>query len=697
MSTVELGTVVAGRYVLERPMSEGGIGSLWRARDQHVGRTCALRLGDGAGLSATEVLQRFRAEAEVVAAIRCDNVLDIYEHGEWNGLPFLVTEHVEGEDLSALLRREGRLQPGFAYPILVQIARALVSAHNANVVHGDLKPEHVLLARAGDGVTARVFNFNLTQRARDVGVADATRLGAFLSLPYYASPEQIGRKPVDGRSDLWSLGVIAYECLTGKRPFDSSVFGDLVALIAYDPMPKLELPGLANDALDAWWKQACARAATERFESATAMLDALGHVLNLRAPDLGLVRPNAQEAPLARAVAAPPATPSGSPVGGTLRKVARHGTQIGLGVVPIANGSGPGIAPALALPAGFGAAPGSALPATRVSRHGTQIGLGLSPVPKPKASLPVPASDDAVAKALRASMPSSPGDDLLGKGLWTSVAVRPDEAELVSASAPAPRSIEPQATPQIKPASARGFEVDLLSEVEWPELPAEPRKQSHAPLATPNPQMAEPAPGSSGGGSAQAVAAEVAVTAVRAEASQAVVERAATNARGVGIAAGFGAPTPDGLGPWQGFAEPEEPAGAASPAEAPAESDAEASPASERVLEASVAGSGDEELPEVDADEGELDREATPDDTSEGVAESFVASERPAARPAGVFATQPASGLPPVLRNKVLWIVAAFLAGVVLMTLHILLPRPAADLQSGRPAPQKSPTANASP
>ena len=171
MSTVEVGMVVAERYRLERRMSEGGIGSLWRAQDLRAGYTCAVRLGDGAAGSREEILDRFRAEAEAVATIRCTHVLDVYDHGEHDELPFLVTEHVEGEDLGARLRREGRLQPSVAYDLAVQIAKALSRAHAANIVHGDLKPEHVLLVEAEGRSTAKVFNFNLTQRAREVGVA----------------------------------------------------------------------------------------------------------------------------------------------------------------------------------------------------------------------------------------------------------------------------------------------------------------------------------------------------------------------------------------------------------------------------------------------------------------------------------------------------------------------------------------------
>ena len=254
---------------------------MWLARDEQTGRTCAMRLADGTGHNIFELAARYRAEVDVIERIRCENVLDILDYGDWNEMPYLVVEHLEGEDLAARLRREGHLSPELAYRVLAQTARALARAHTAGIVHGDVTPEHILIAQDGMQSIAKVYNFSLTQRASEVSVGTVTKMGTFLRLPYYESPEQAAGKAFDWRSDLWSLGVLGYECLTGRRPFESAVFGDLVAQILCDPIPQIKLPDAETPApLRAWWEKACTRDPEKRFQSAKQLSDALGQAFD---------------------------------------------------------------------------------------------------------------------------------------------------------------------------------------------------------------------------------------------------------------------------------------------------------------------------------------------------------------------------------------------------------------------------------
>ena len=277
-------TVVAGRYTLERRISSGGYGSLWLARDEQTGQTCALRLADGSSnnLDVSELAVRYRAEYDLVERIRCENVVDVMDYGDWRKMPYLVAEYLQCEDLASRLRREGKLSPEFAYRILAHTARALARAHAAGIVHGDVTPENILVATTGGEIVAKLHNFGLTERSFENISGTVTRISSFLRLPHYASPEHTAQALLDHRSDLWSLGVIGYECLTGKKPFDSNVYGDLVARILCTPHPELQVAGCQRPSeLQAWWERACARDTAKRFQSAKEMCDALGNALGL--------------------------------------------------------------------------------------------------------------------------------------------------------------------------------------------------------------------------------------------------------------------------------------------------------------------------------------------------------------------------------------------------------------------------------
>jgi len=146
-----------------------------------------------------------------------------------------------------------------------------------SIVHGDLTPEHILIASDGMQPMAKVFNFGLSQRGAEAGVTNSTRIGSFLHMPYYSSPEHIANRAVDWRSDLWSLAVICHECLVGRRPFDSNNFGELLTLVVTEPIPPIDLPGGRTPAaLQTWWKKAMSRDPEDRYQSAKEIADALG-------------------------------------------------------------------------------------------------------------------------------------------------------------------------------------------------------------------------------------------------------------------------------------------------------------------------------------------------------------------------------------------------------------------------------------
>ncbi len=207
------GTLVAGRYRIVSVAGVGGMGVVYRARDEELGVDAALKvlrpdLGSDPG-----VLERFRSELRLAREVTHKNVVRIHDIGEHEGLRFLTMRYVEGRSLSEVLEREGPMPPERAVSIVRQVASALEEAHRAGVIHRDLKPGNILLD-AED--SAFITDFGV---ARSLASDGLTRAGAVVGTPDYLSPEQIAGDPVDGRTDLYALGIVFYEMLTGQLPF----------------------------------------------------------------------------------------------------------------------------------------------------------------------------------------------------------------------------------------------------------------------------------------------------------------------------------------------------------------------------------------------------------------------------------------------------------------------------------------------
>ena len=277
--------IVADRYRLVRRLNEGGMGSVWVAHDQLLDAPCALKLIDNERRENEEVRVRLRREAKAAARLRGPNVVDVFDHGMWDGIPFIAMELLEGEDLGARLDRDVRLDFEATHRIIAQVARALTRAHAMGIIHRDLKPENIFLVPTDDGDIAKVLDFGIARQIEYSLKDKTTKTGSFLGTPYYMSPEQARGESVDYRSDLWSLGVIVYQCLTGRSPFESEALGALLGQIMYEPIPvpssvKPDLP----PALDEWWLRAASRDREQRFQSAKELSDALAVALSVRQP-----------------------------------------------------------------------------------------------------------------------------------------------------------------------------------------------------------------------------------------------------------------------------------------------------------------------------------------------------------------------------------------------------------------------------
>jgi serine/threonine-protein kinase len=248
------------------------MGSVWRAQHLDLDAPVAVKLLDPSIATNAEGIARFHREAQAASALRSPHVVQILDRGldEATQQPFIVMELMEGESLSARIARLGLLSPEQTARIVTHIARALGRAHDAGIVHRDLKPDNVFLVLNEDEEVAKVLDFGIAKSDRHRLDTDSqTRTGAVMGTPYYMSPEQIsGSKNVDHRTDIWALGVIACECLTGRRPFDAETIGGLALKICAEPLPVPSRLGPVSPEFDVWFSRATARDQNLRFRSA---------------------------------------------------------------------------------------------------------------------------------------------------------------------------------------------------------------------------------------------------------------------------------------------------------------------------------------------------------------------------------------------------------------------------------------------
>ncbi|HWP08296.1 MAG TPA: serine/threonine-protein kinase, partial [Polyangiaceae bacterium] len=279
VEALEPNRVLAGRYRLEVRLGQGGMGAIWRAEHLVLQAPVAVKLIDREAVPDEDTLARFLREAKSAAALRSPHVVQIIDYGVEGPIPFMVMELLEGENLAQRLKRMRRLSRQDTARVLTHVGRAVGRAHEAGIVHRDLKPENVFLVKNEDDEIAKVLDFGVAkvERAALEGPEGTrTRTGSILGTPYYMSPEQAqGNKTVDSRSDLWSLGVIAFECLTGKRPFYSDGLGDLVLTICVRDLPVPSDVAPVPLGFDAWFAKACARDPENRFQTARELTDAL--------------------------------------------------------------------------------------------------------------------------------------------------------------------------------------------------------------------------------------------------------------------------------------------------------------------------------------------------------------------------------------------------------------------------------------
>ncbi len=269
-----LGAILAGRYRIVQKLGEGAMGAVYLGEHLKIGRRDAIKVLRTALARDTEAIARFTRGARNVSAVRHPNVCAIYDFGDTeDGLPFLAMEYIAGESLKDTLDRETRLPLKRALDVARQVASALDAAHDVGIIHRDLKPGNIMLLRGRDGRDqVKVVDFDIA-KGPETGGEEVTRLGFVVGTPEYMSPEQLMAEPLDGRSDLYSLGLILFRMLTGTLPFRATTTQDLMIERLTTPPLMLEeaLPGIAfPERLRGLLERTLQRRAADRVVSAEA-------------------------------------------------------------------------------------------------------------------------------------------------------------------------------------------------------------------------------------------------------------------------------------------------------------------------------------------------------------------------------------------------------------------------------------------
>jgi len=290
--STEMADFVEGDFVtpnvrLVRPLGEGGMGMVWLAdhvalRTQVVVKFMSAELAQRADSS-----ERFSLEASSASQMRSPHVVQILDHGiTSSGVPYIVMEYLEGRDLRHVLMEQGRVPAPEVSVIVAHVCKALSRAYKRGIIHRDIKPENIFLCDHGGGeFFVKLLDFGIAKTA--VGLSMATQTGAIMGTLPYMSPEQlVGSKEIDHRTDLWSLGVVAFEALTGTLPFAADNVG-VLTLSVHQPIVPLPSERYAplGTAFDAWFQRACARSVADRFVNAAEMADAFRDAIAIALQD----------------------------------------------------------------------------------------------------------------------------------------------------------------------------------------------------------------------------------------------------------------------------------------------------------------------------------------------------------------------------------------------------------------------------
>ena len=461
--------LVAGKYEVLRIIGRGGMGSVWEGRHETLGTRVAIKFIDQEYAENEEARARFANEARAAATIQSKHAIHIYDHGMTeDGRPYIVMEMLTGEPLDKRLDTAGHLPLEETARILGQVCRGLQRAHDAGIIHRDLKPENIFLVRTpdDDDEIAKVLDFGIAKvkgLPGEKGLSSSTKTGAVMGTPFYMSPEQArGLRSIDTRSDLWSLGVIAYRCVTGAMPFDGESVGDLLVKVCTAPLPvpSVVMPGLPKS-FDTWFAKALQREPDARFSTATQLADelALAAGLSVRRGPASSQRAQAPASEAAPAQSVGPSLAAATPTAALTSPpfVTSHAppspprrTVLVVGAVGLVAGvlGAAALVKVLGAPSGRADAAGLAPSSSAVA---------LAPVaPSTTSSAIAPATSAVVAAEAPQQLPAAAPNKLTAAPAWTPgrgtrAKGSPNAALPPATTAPATPAATPKPTPKPAP------------------------------------------------------------------------------------------------------------------------------------------------------------------------------------------------------------------------------------------------------
>jgi eukaryotic-like serine/threonine-protein kinase len=369
------GTVI-GNYRVLKKLGEGGMGAVYVAEHSLIGRKAAIKVLLPTLSAHQDIVQRFFNEARAATAINDPGIVQIFDFGyHTDGSAFIVMEFLEGETLDGRLRRLGRLPAHDAVRIMRQVASSLASAHARGIIHRDLKPENIFLVRDAEvagGERAKVLDFGIAKlTGDDAGSKVKTNTAAIMGTPYFMSPEQCrGAGQVDHRSDVYSLGCVLFQLVTGGPPFEAEGAGELIAahLMMPPPAPSSRAPGIPPE-IDEVVLRCLQKGPDHRYQSMEELASVLGQLTSrMTAPGaLTVAAPSGGYTPY---VTPPPVGSYGTPA-----PVGAYGTQPPAGAYGTQPPAGYGTQP----PSHYGTTPGAASSPTTLSSVASQVEIAPAP------------------------------------------------------------------------------------------------------------------------------------------------------------------------------------------------------------------------------------------------------------------------------------------------------------------------------
>jgi eukaryotic-like serine/threonine-protein kinase len=274
------GLVVGGKFRLDAMIGQGGMGSVWSATHLGLGNRIAIKLVSREFVRSPDALRRFDAEAKAAARLQSRHVVQVYDSGTLDdATPYIAMELLTGQNLQGRIEASGPVSLAESVDILAQSCKGLGRAHALGIVHRDIKPDNIFLAQSQDdeGYTVKILDFGVAKlsQASDRD-GSTTKTGTVLGTPLYMSPEQArGLRGIDHRTDIYSLGLVAYTMLTGRVAFNGESFGDILLKICTEPLPKLTASVNVPPSLETWFGHVCARDPAARCASTQEFIETL--------------------------------------------------------------------------------------------------------------------------------------------------------------------------------------------------------------------------------------------------------------------------------------------------------------------------------------------------------------------------------------------------------------------------------------